>query len=186
MNFIESEGKLVPQNFFEIKFSCDLKECKGACCTMESDFGAPLLKEEISRIEDIIPAVKEYLPPENIEKIEKEGFYENIEGELMIKSLDRKNCLFSYFEGDVAKCGIERAYFDKKINFRKPISCHLFPIRVNDFGGPILRYEKYEECSSALEKGEETDENIIEFCSEALIRAYGKEWYNNLISIYKE
>lgn len=173
---------LVRKEILEIPFHCDLKKCKGACCTLESELGAPILKEEIEEIEKIIPFVKKYLDQTKIDSIEEKGFYEIKQNELMIKSIDNKDCVFSFRENGIAKCAIERAYFNKEISFRKPISCHLFPIRISNFGGDILRYEKFSECEPALEKGKQENVTIAEFCKDSLIRLYGETWYNQLMN----
>jgi hypothetical protein len=104
------------------------------------------------------------------------------DGELLITSVNNRDCVFSFWDNDIAKCAIERAYFDSKVEFRKPISCHLFPIRVSDFSGDVLRYEKFSECAPALEKGKEDNLVIAEFCKESLIRLYGEEWYSKLMN----
>ncbi len=181
LDLSETGSVLVNNEILQAKFTCDLLKCKGACCTMESEYGAPITENEIEIIEENLDIIFEYLSDGNKESIEKNGFSEIKEGELLIKSIDNKDCVFSYYEGDVAKCGIEKAYFDERIDFRKPISCHLFPIRVADFGGPVLRYEKYSECLPAIELGEKTGLTVAEFCKDALVRAYGEEWYNELI-----
>lgn len=171
---------LVRSEITDTPFSCDLKKCKGACCTLESDFGAPVKSEEIKIIEEILPVVKQYLPNEHIDEIEKNGFYDFRDNEFMLKSLNRKACVFVYFDGDIAKCGMEKAFLDGKTNFKKPISCHLFPIRVSKFGGEVLRYEEFSECKPALEKGKQENITIAEFCGESLTRSYGEKWYSKL------
>ncbi|MCO6446913.1 MAG: DUF3109 family protein [Ignavibacterium sp.] len=173
---------LVRDEIVEIPFSCDLKKCKGACCTLDSEFGAPIRKDEVEEIEKVLPVVKNYLAQKNIDEIETRGFYEINDGEILINSINNKDCVFSYWENGIARCAIERAYFDGKINYRKPISCHLFPIRVSDFGGDVLRYEKFSECAPALEKGKEENVTIVEFCKDSLIRLYGEQWYNKLMN----
>lgn len=173
---------LVRDEIVEIPFSCDLKKCKGACCTLESELGAPVRKDEIEEIEKILPVIKTYLTQRNIDEIEEHGFYETKEDELMITSVNNKDCVFSFYDNSIAKCAIERAYFDGKVSFRKPISCHLFPIRVSDFSGDVLRYEKFSECAPALEKGKEDNITIAEFCKDSLIRLYGENWYNKLMN----
>ncbi len=173
---------LVRDEIVEIPFSCDLKKCKGACCTLESELGAPVTKAEIEEIEKILPIVKKYITLTNIDEIEDRGFYEAKDGEMMITSVNNRDCVFSFWDNGIAKCAIERAYFDGKVEFRKPISCHLFPIRVSDFGGDVLRYEKFNECAPALEKGKEENITIVEFCKDSLIRLYGEEWYNKLMN----
>ena len=173
---------LVRDEIVEIPFSCDLKKCKGACCTLESELGAPVTKAEIEEIEKILPVIKRYLLQSNIDEIEERSFYERKDDEMMIASVNNRDCVFSFWDNGIAKCAIERAYFDGKVKFRKPISCHLFPIRVSDFSGDVLRYEKFSECAPALEKGKEENITIVEFCKDSLIRLYGEEWYNKLMN----
>jgi hypothetical protein len=173
---------LVRDEIVEIPFSCDLKKCKGACCTLESELGAPVNKVEIDEIRKILPIVKKYLTQTNIDEIEKYGFYETKDKEMMITSVNNHDCVFSYWDNGIAKCAIERAHFDGKVDFRKPISCHLFPIRVTDFSGDVLRYEKFSECAPALEKGKEDNITIAEFCKDSLTRLYGEDWYNKLMN----
>lgn len=171
---------LVRSEITDTPFYCDLQKCKGACCTLESDYGAPVTEEEISEIQAILPVVKEYLPEKHIAEIDENGFYEFRDNELMLKSVNRKACVFVNYEGDIAKCGIEKAFNDGKTNFRKPLSCHLFPIRISDFGGKVLRYEEFSECKPALEKGKELNITIAEFCKESLTRLFGSKWYLKL------
>lgn len=181
LNLTETGSVLVSNEILKSKFTCDLHKCKGACCTMESEYGAPVTENEIEIINDNLEIIFKYIPENSRNAIIKSGFSERKEGELMIRSIKKKDCVFVYYEADIAKCGIEKAYFDGKIDFRKPISCHLFPIRVTEFGGPVLRYEKYNECLPAIELGLKTQLTVAEFCKDALIRAYGKEWYDELI-----
>lgn len=171
---------LVRSEVTDTPFACDLAKCKGACCTLESEFGAPVNHEEVEKIEQILPVVKDYLPAEHVEEIELNGFYEFRENELMLKSINNKACVFVYFQGDIAKCGMEKAFLEGKTDFRKPISCHLFPIRVSKFGGEVLRYEEFSECKPALEKGKQENTTIAEFCKDSLTRLYGNKWYSKL------
>ena len=179
-NFIEIGNILVNKDLLNSKFTCNLLKCKGACCTMEGEYGAPLRKSEINIIENFLPIVKKYLSKEHIKIIDESGFWEEKDEELMISSLNNKDCVFAYNEGGIAKCAIEKSYFANEIDFRKPISCHLFPIRINHFGGEILKYEKYNECESALIEGEKTDLSVAEFCKDSLIREYEENWYHEL------
>jgi hypothetical protein len=180
--FIEIDGNLVNKEILEVKFTCDLNSCKGACCTLESDYGAPITKEELDIIEKNLDIIFDYIPEYSKALIKAEGFWDIEDDLIMTKSINNEDCVFVYYEGDVAKCGIEKAYFDNKIDFRKPISCHLFPIRVNNFGQDILKFERYTECRQALLNGIQTDISIAEFCKDALIRLYGKKWYDKLIN----
>jgi len=175
-DFLEIDNKHINTEILSTNFTCDLKKCKGACCTMESEYGAPITEDEIEKISKDLDIIIEYLPKEHVAEIEANGFWINKHDELMTRSLNNRACVFVTYDGDIAKCGIEQAYRDKKIDFIKPISCHLFPIRISNFGGPVLRFEKYSECKPALEKGENTRVKIIDFCSDALEREYGKEW----------
>lgn len=169
---------LVRAEIAETPFICNLIKCKGACCTIDSDFGAPLKNEEISQIEEILETVKTYLPEEHIQEIERNGFYEVKQNELLTRSVNRKACVFVSYEKGIAKCGIEKAFLAGKTDFRKPISCHLFPIRVNNFNGDVLRFEKLNECSPAIEEGKSKNVTVAEFCEEPLNRLYGKKWYS--------
>ncbi|MFH1196670.1 MAG: DUF3109 family protein [bacterium] len=182
-DFIEIDDILVDKELANTKFTCDLEKCKGACCTMVSDFGAPLLEDEIPKIEKVLSNVLKYLSPVHQKEIESYGFWEKKSGELMTRSINRRECVFVFYEKDIAKCAIEKAYRNGESEFIKPVSCHLFPIRVKEFGGKILRYEKYSDCSPALIKGKKTKLNILDFCHEPLLRAFGENWFNKLKSV---
>lgn len=171
---------LVRSEITDTPFVCDLTKCKGACCTLESDFGAPVDSDEIDKIQELLPVIKNYLPQKHIDEIEMRGFYEKRQNELMLRSINRNACVFVYFEGDIAKCGIEKAFLENKTGFKKPISCHLFPIRVSKFGGEVLRYEEFSECKPALEKGKKENITVAEFCEESLTRLFGNKWYSKL------
>lgn len=179
-NLINIDDVLVNKEILEKKFTCDLDKCKGACCTMESELGAPLLSEEVEEINKVLPLVKKYLSETQINEIEKNGFYFEVEGDKMVKAIDNRDCIFAFWEGDIAKCAIEKVYYDENTSFIKPISCHLFPIRINKFGGDILKYEVYSECSHAVTLGNITETTIAEFCNGSLKRKYGEDWYNKL------
>lgn len=171
---------LVNKEILTSPFSCNLSECKGACCTLDSAYGAPLLKEEIDEINVNLDSILPYLPIEHKNEIKQNGFFDKKDGELLTKSINNKACVFVYFENGIAKCGIEKAYFDNNSSFRKPISCHLFPIRISNFGGEIMRYEKISECNSAIVKGKELGQTVFSFTSEAIIRKYGEQWFQLL------
>lgn len=179
-NIISVDEVLVRTEVLQTKFECDLQICKGACCTVESEYGAPLRDEEIDKIGEILDIVKEYLSDRNCKEIDSNGFYHIRQNEPMTTSINNKDCVFVYFEEDIARCAIEKAYLDGRVDFKKPISCHLFPIRISHFGNDVLRYEKFSECGPALEKGKTTDSTIAEFCKDSLIRLYGNNWYSSL------
>lgn len=168
---------VINDNVFTTKFTCNLEKCKGACCTMESSYGAPLKKDEIPLIEKVLPEVINLIPEEHRKEIETNGWWEEKDGVYMTRSVDDQACVFVYFEENgIAKCAIEKAYFKGKIDFRKPVSCHLFPIRVTDFGGPVLYFEQYDDCRPAIEYGQKTGIKVFDFCKDALEREYGTEW----------
>jgi Fe-S-cluster containining protein len=182
-NIISIDEVLVRQEIVNTHFACDIDKCKGACCTLDSEFGAPLKDEEVKIIQDLLPVVKKYLPEEHLEEIEQRGFYTIRSKEVMTQTVGRKACVFVFYENGTAKCAIERAFFNNETDFRKPLSCHLFPIRVSVFGDEVLRYEKFSECSPALENGLNKKITIAEFCKESLIRSYGKNWYSSLMKV---
>ena len=169
------DGSLV-----ERKFACDLLKCKGACCSLPGGRGAPLLDSEIPEMEAALPEVLPLLSEEKRRAIEKSGFYEGPRGDYATTCIYDEDCVFVYRENGIAKCAIERAFNDGKTGFRKPISCHLYPIRINRFGGDILRYHEIAECKPAVKKGESENVGVIEFLKTALTRMYGEEWYSKL------
>lgn len=179
-NIISVEDVLVRKEVVNTHFECDLTKCKGACCTFESKFGAPLLDDEIEQITEVLPEVSKYLSKSHLDEISKKGFFEEIDNEIFTSSINNKACVFVYYDGDIAKCAIEKAFLEGTTNFKKPISCHLFPIRISNFDGDILRFEKFSECSPALEKGKLNKTELIDFCKESLTRLYGKNWFKKL------
>ena len=185
-NLFELEDVIVNIDVVITRFECDLAKCKGACCTMESDFGAPVTQQEISEIDKVLPVIKEYIPEEHYRIIKNSGFWYRQLDQLMISSRNKRECVFSYYDGDIAKCGIEKAYREGKIDFIKPISCHLFPIRIGNFGGDVLRFEEYTECEPALAKGKKTGIKVVDFCEDALRRKYGNKWYEKLIEVIRD
>ena len=185
-DFIEIDDILVNEEVLRKKFTCDLSKCKGACCTMKSDFGAPLLGSEIEKIKNVLPLAKKYLSRKQLKYLKNNNFWFEVDGDLMVASINKRECIFAYSDGDIAKCSIEKAHYEDETDFIKPVSCHLFPIRVNKFGGDILKYQVYSECSVALEYGKETKLTIAQFCKDGLIRMYGSEWYGKLMKPTKE
>ncbi len=164
-------------------FVCELTKCKGACC-VEGDVGAPLETAEIAILEEIYPKVKPYLDPKGIAVIEKEGTsVEDIDGEYVTPTINLKECAYAiYDDKKVLKCGIEQAYLDGKINFQKPISCHLYPIRITKYDHyDALNYDRWHICSPACHHGKALGVPIYKFLKEPLIRKYGQTWYEELV-----
>lgn len=166
----------------EKHFVCDLQKCKGACC-VEGDLGAPLNTEELPIINSILEEVKPYLTPEGQNVIEAEGAYElDDEGEYCTTTIEGKECAFAiYDKAGILKCGIEQAYNDGKINWQKPISCHLYPIRITKYDHyDALNYDRWEICDPACSLGDELKVPIYKFLKGPLVRKYGEKWYEDL------
>ncbi len=150
--------------------------------------GAPLLPEEAAAVNDAVSVATRYLSERNRRYIERFGAVEgDDDDDLATVCIDDRDCVFVYDEGGVAKCAIERAYFNGETDFRKPLSCHLFPIRINElFGGSYLRYEKIQQCTPALVNGARQDVPLYRFLEEALVRAFGRSFYDQLAEAVEE
>jgi len=176
---------LVSEDLVKKNFACNLNACKGACC-IEGDYGAPLSKNELLLIDELLETVLPYLPEASQKKINEKGFSTyNDEVKIDETSLMEDGaCVFmGRNELGITFCGIEKAYYDKKISFKKPISCHLYPIRVKknkDVGFEALNYDKWEICDAACENGSKKKILIYEFARDAIIRQYGEEFYKDL------
>lgn len=175
-DFLHIDGVLLDPDIAGARFVCDLTQCKGACCTIESELSAPLSEPEIGELAKLLPIVKEYLPPDHVLEIEEKGFWEAKGGACRTRCINRRDCVFVYYEGDTARCGIERAYREGRIDFLKPLSCHLFPITISVFEGPVLSFKRYHECRSAMIKGRQENTLLVDFCRDALGRAFGEQW----------
>ncbi len=162
-------------------FACDLKRCKGACCTMPGHRGAPLLDAEVQDIEKVLPIVQSYLSSDHLKVIEREGFLQGRPGDYSTHCVDDRACVFVVWEQGIARCAFEKAFFEGKIEWRKPLSCHLFPIRIDGGRTERLRFEYLSACEPALEQGEKEDVLLVDFVRDALIRAYGEKWYREFV-----
>jgi hypothetical protein len=165
-------------------FVCNLDKCKGACC-VEGDLGAPLTKDELPKMKEIYPKVKPYLSKEGIKAIEEQGEYiEDWEGDYSTTTIDEKECAYAiYDDKGILKCGIEQAYNDGEIDFMKPISCHLYPIRITQYDQyDALNYDRWEICNPACDFGEKLGIPLYKFLKDALIRKYGEGWYSELVA----
>lgn len=176
------ENTVISDDIAEKFFVCDLIKCKGACC-VEGDLGAPLEESELTLMDEVYEQVKPYLSPEGIKVIEEQGKYvKDWEGDFSTPVIEGRECAFAiYDQKRILKCGIEQAYFDGKISFRKPISCHLYPIRITKYDDyDALNYDRWHICSDACSHGEALGVEIYKFLKEPLIRKYGQKWYNDL------
>ena len=149
---------------------------------MDGDAGAPLSEEETKILEEIYPKVKPYLRKEGIDAIEKLGTWvKGTEQDLETPLIDNKDCAYVIFDGKTALCGIEQAYNEGVISWKKPVSCHLYPIRVKDFTEfAAVNYDRWDICSDACSLGQELQVPIYKFVKEALIRRFGEDWYAEL------
>jgi hypothetical protein len=185
---VEIQNKIVSTQIFERKFVCDLNACKGACC-VQGDAGAPLTIEEASILEDDIDQIIPYMRPEGIAAVEKTGvFYIDQENEMATTLVNEQECAFVYFdESGITKCAIEKAHKEGKTDFKKPISCHLYPIRVKNFNDfTALNYNEWDICEPACKCGSELNVPVFRFLKEPLIRAFGEEFFNELLIVEAE
>lgn len=174
---------LISDDIRDKEFVCNLSKCKGACC-VEGDFGAPLEESELQILEDIYPVVKPYLTDKAVKTIEKQGTHTiDDDGDLCTPVVEGRECVYStYDKKGILKCAIEQAYNDGKINWKKPISCHLYPIRVTKKKNfEALNYHKWHICSPACALGKELQVPVYKFLKDPLIRKYGNEWYSELV-----
>jgi hypothetical protein len=180
------DNTLISDDIKSTFFCCDMDKCKGACC-IEGDAGAPLDEEEISLLEDYIDEIKPYMVPEGIKEVETLGVFDyDAEGKFVTPLVHGKECAFVYFEDGIARCAIEKAFQEKKIPFAKPISCHLYPIRIKTTKlNDLLNYHKWPICQKALVKGHNEKIPLYQFLEGALIRKYGRTWYNKLVKLLR-
>jgi hypothetical protein len=175
---------IVSEDIIEKDFVCNLSACKGKCC-IDGEAGAPLEEEELQLLLDNYPKVKPFLRPEGIAAIEDQGLFVTNDGEYETTLIDEKDCAYVIFDDhNTAKCGIEEAYNQGAINWKKPISCHLYPIRIMDYSEfSAVNYHKWPICDDACTLGKELQVPVFKFVKEALIRKFGADWYAELEKI---
>ncbi|MDG0973984.1 MAG: DUF3109 family protein [Crocinitomicaceae bacterium] len=184
---VEIGNKLVSASLLERRFVCDLNACKGACC-VEGDAGAPVTLAEISMLESILEKVKPYMTEKGIEAVENTGvFYMDEDNDPVTTLMDGGACAFTVFEEDgTAKCGIEKAYYDKEIKWKKPLSCELFPIRVKEYTQfTAVNFEEIDICKPACSCGEKLNIPVYRFLKAPIIRGFGEEFFNELVEAEK-
>lgn len=184
---IEIGNCIISRDIIEKKFICNLEKCKGACCIL-GDSGAPLDDEELKTIDRAYPKIKHYLRQISVDTIEKHGTYVvDYDNEYVTPLVNQKECAYVIFDGETAKCVFEKAYNDGIIEFRKPISCHLYPIRIQKLKYyDAVNYDRWDICDPAREYGEDKNTPIFKFLQVPLIRKFGKKWYNELKLIARE
>lgn len=179
---LQIQDTLVSLDVVERFFCCDLEKCLGECC-IEGDAGAPVTPEECAKIEEVLPKIWDDLLPGAQAAIKEGGIaYRDIEGELVTQIVDGKNCVFSCFgAGGMCMCALEKAYREGRIDFCKPISCALYPIRLKQFPTfTAVNYHRWKICKCAEVMGRAKGIRVYEFLKEPLIRRFGQEWYDEL------
>ena len=179
---IQIDDAIVALDIIEENFLCDLSACMGECC-VEGESGAPLEKEEVAVLEEILPLVWDDLSPEAQKVIQKIGVaYKDTDGEMVTSIVNGKDCVFTYYdEKGICKCAIEKAHKEGKTDFYKPISCHLYPIRLQKYRDfTAVNYHRWSVCKAAVALGNKEGLKIYQFLKTPLIRKFGEAWYNEL------
>lgn len=175
---------LISDDVVDVCFVCDLDKCKGICC-VEGDAGAPLDDEEVGILEEILPLVKPYMSTSAIKEVDENGVFDyDAAGSFVTPLVNGVDCVYLCYEGDTAMCAIEKAYNEGLLgdfDWKKPISCHLYPIRIAKIGSQeALNYDKWSICKCALKNGNKLGVKVYQFLREPLIRKYGEDWYSKL------
>ncbi|UII29379.1 DUF3109 family protein [Fulvivirga maritima] len=185
---IELDNVILSDDVKEKFFVCNIDKCKGACC-VEGDLGAPLEESELQILDDIYEEVKPYLSEEGKKAISEQGRYIlDDDDDFSTPTIDGKECAYAvYDEKGILKCGIEQAQLEGKISYKKPISCHLYPVRITKYDEfDALNYDRWDICDDACTLGSELQVPIYKFVKDALIRKYGEVWYDKLVKTIEE
>ena len=185
---VHIDDVVVSLDVFREKFICNLDACKGQCC-IEGDAGAPLEEEEVAELEKVLPVIWDQLSPQAREIIDRQGVcYTDQDGDLVTSIVNGKDCVFTcYDEKGCCYCAIEKAYRDGKVDFYKPVSCHLYPIRVGNYGPyKAVNYHRWDVCKAAVILGQKENVPVYKFLKEPLIRKFGEAWYNEMESVAEE
>ena len=179
---IEIDDKIVSADILRECFACDLGKCKGICC-VEGDAGAPLKLEEVDELEENYAAYAPYMTEEGRREVERQGFMVvDSDGDYTTPLVNNAECAYAFEENGITFCAIERAYREGKCSFLKPISCHLYPIRVMKFSNGTfgLNYHRWGVCHDAVECGRKIGLPIYKALKEPIIRRFGEEFYKAL------
>lgn len=183
---IEIDDKLISDSVIDQYFLCDLCKCKGACCVY-GDSGAPLEEEEIGIIEDLLEHILPYMTPEGREAIKKQGVFEiDNDGDYTTTLINKEECAFTLKdENGIVLCAIEKAFREGKITYKKPISCHLYPIRTKKFSNNLegLNYHTWNICKDAIINGKKHNVKVYQGVQDAITRRWGEEFYNRLVEL---
>ena len=184
---IAIENALISDLVVSEQFLCDLHKCKGACC-VDGDAGAPLERKELKQIDEVFDAVLPYLNKESVDEINRQGRYVyDKEFGWVTPTINSKICVYGIVDKDgIVKCGIEQAFNDGKVNWKKPISCHLFPITIDKSKDGATEYVNYEpredHCKAACTLGKKMKLPVYRFLKEPIIRKFGQAFYDALVA----
>lgn len=179
---LQIDDTLISEDMLEEHFVCDLAVCKGACC-IEGDNGAPLTDDEIDTIDALLPIIRDDLSQVSRDIIDKQGFfYIDSELEPVTSIVNGRECVFTYTdENGICKCAIEKAFREGKTDFYKPISCHLYPVRLQKYADyTAVNVHNWNICNCARNLGTKLSVPVYQFLKEPLVRKFGNEWYNQL------
>lgn len=179
---IEIDGKIVSTDLLTEHFACDIAKCKGMCC-VEGNAGAPLETDEVDILEEEFGNYRPYMTAEGIDAIEKQGFMVvDEDGDYTTPLVNDAECAYSYTENGITMCAVEKAFLKGECSFRKPVSCHLYPIRVVNFsnGTVGLNYHRWDVCRTACENGRRLGIPIYKALKEPIMRHFGEEFYRAL------
>ena len=177
------DNTIISDEFRDARFCCDVQKCLGGCC-VEGDAGAPLEEEEIAFLEENLHKIRPYMRHEGIEVVYRNGVFDyDMEGTFVTPLVRDRDCAFVYYENKIARCSIEKAYNEGSITFRKPVSCHLYPVRITKHKEfDAINYHKWHICAPARTFGKKNGVRLYEFLKDALVRKYGDDWYQKLKS----
>jgi hypothetical protein len=184
---IQIQQTLLSDDIFDEQFICDLCKCKGQCC-VDGESGAPITQEEYAQIQRILPLIWEMLSPEAQSLINKQGIaYTDVDGELVTSIINGEECVFTWFDEEgVCKCAIDTAFREGLTDVQKPISCHLYPIRLTEYADfTAVNYHRWSICKPAVKLGRKEGLPIYRFLREPLIRRFGKDWYKEVCEVAK-
>jgi len=175
------DDTIVSEELFDVHFVCDLPACLGACC-VEGDAGAPLEEGEARLLEKLVKDILPFMTPEGRLTLEKEGVFAFDQDGVMVTPLNGgRECAFVYFENGQARCAIEKAWSEERIPFRKPVSCHLYPVRLGKLGDHIaVNYHRWHICEPARDMGRREGVPLYVFLKDPLVRRFGEDWYARL------
>ncbi|MCS6965985.1 MAG: DUF3109 family protein [Candidatus Kapabacteria bacterium] len=179
--FIPIGDVLVDSSILGLPFACDVERCRGACCTVPGSLGAPLLEEEVPVVESLVALLLPRLPAEAQRILQESGAVMQQERQFYTRCVGEGACVFVVWERGIARCAIEQAYEEGLSSFRKPLSCHLFPLRLRQRRGQrYLVAEPFEECAPAYDHGRRCGTTVVGSVGEALERAFGSRWCGQL------